>query len=122
MPIFRQRNELEGVKFERGDLFYNEDDPRRCTESVFVHFTNGDISIHTAARRSGISDEILLIDNREPHTIGETSDKFNGYPTHAPVVLVFDAVASVDAMIASLNELKIAMGDSKEGEGTGSKN
>lgn len=107
MPIYRQTNELEGPKTERGDLFYNNDDPRQCTETVIVLLGGGDIAISTAERRTpGVLDEIIFVDTREPNVVGETSDKFNGVPTHPPVALVFDRRASVDILIKQLEKLK----------------
>lgn len=116
MPIYKQRNELEGDSFETGDLFYKDGDPRQCTETTVVHLGSGDIAIHTAQRRSDIEDEILFVNEDEPHPIGETSDKWNGIPTHAPVALIFDASASVDSLIGRLRVVKKALKKREEAQ------
>ncbi len=109
MPIYKGRNEIEGEKFEKGDLFYANDDFRQCTETVYVHFTDGDIMIDSATRRSEVEDEINFVQSPTTNPIGESTDEFNGVPTYAPVALVFEKPESVDAVISRLLVVKASL-------------
>ena len=115
MPIYKQLNEFEEPKFEKGDLFYADNDFRRCTETVFVHLGLGDVSIETGTSRSDVTDELMFTQSPEPRAIGESNNADIGLPTYSPVRIVFDKPESVDIVADALQKIRTSMTGEPQG-------
>lgn len=109
MPIYKQFNEYEGNKFEKGDLFYADGDYRKCSETVFVHLGLGDVSIETGSSRSDVIDELFFTQSDERHEIGEGNEKDIGKLTRSPVRIVFDKKASIAVVIEALQKIEASL-------------
>jgi hypothetical protein len=109
MPIYKQNNGLESSTADHNGISYQNGDTYKAAETVFVHFTNGDIDVSTGYRRTEVVDELLFLDSRETHAIGEISDTHVGEAVWSPVALVFDRATSVQVVIDRLRVIKTAL-------------